>query len=629
MKKLLFVFVAFWSLNLFAQEDTVYLEPLTIQENRIRVPFSEDARSISIINAKQLRELPASHLSEVLSTIAGVDIRSRGAAVQSDVSLRGSTFDETLVLLNGMKMSDPQSGHHLMNLPIGFYDIERVEVLKGAAARIFGQNAYAGAINVITKTPTKRAVSVRTFAGLGITDSNDSTTYQDHGISLGLSLPGESVSQYMSYTRNGSNGHQFNSDFTMDNAFYQATISTLPGVLKVQGGFGSRDFGANGFYAGNNEREKVLTALAGIDYELTGVGTLTKARTYFRQNKDDYKFHFENPQWFHNVHLTKSLGLELHHTRSWGAGTTGLGIEFRNEAIEGVEEEQLAANPLLNDDSRYNAGIYIDHMIEAGGFTATPGVYTNYHQDYGTQMFPGIDLAYRASTNVLLHANAGRTYRTPTFFDLYYSSDNAKTYGDPNLESGVANNFEIGAKIKTDIIRMELTGFIVDAVTTIDWVSDPTDTTFTWQAMNFDNVKKTGAEFALGYNNEKGKGPKVDFNYTYINSTLDNNQFKSRYALSNLKHQMNLLVSQDLGNINFTLNTKFRARPSSSDADVLAGADDLTKYWIMDLRGSYKMDNGRVYLEGSNLLNTQFVEVGTVKQLGTWVRAGLQIDLGF
>jgi iron complex outermembrane receptor protein len=142
-------------------KDTTIIElsDVIITENRMQTPFSESARSMYVITKSQLASLPVQSVAEALTYVPGVDIRQRGPmGIQTDIGIRGGTFDQTLILINGVKVSDPQTGHHSFNLPLNLDNIERIEVLKGQGARIYGQNAFNGAINIITKVPEKKAV---------------------------------------------------------------------------------------------------------------------------------------------------------------------------------------------------------------------------------------------------------------------------------------------------------------------------------------------------------------------------------------------------------------------------------------------------------------------------------------
>ena len=608
---------------------TKNLSEITIQENRIRVPVSESNRSLQLVKSEQLQSMPVRSLTEALQHVAGVDIRSRGpVGVQADLSIRGSSFDENLVLINGMKMTDPQTGHHLMNLPLSFQDIERVEVLKGAAARIYGQNAYAGAINIITKSATRKQINIETYGGFGLTDSqaSDTSSFYDYGLSAAFQLPGQLYRQYLSLSRNASNGYQYNSAYSLNNVYYNSGLAVGRGELKLQSGLSWREFGANGFYSGYEEQEKINTGLFSLEYETRGNNTTLITRAYHRVNKDNYIYNRFNPQWFHNIHRTRTYGVESHVTHLSKWGISGIGLELRAESIAGIEKGRLATNALLENDKRFNAGVYLEHHFEYKKFSATPGMYMNLHSVYGPNAFPGIDMGVDLGKSFRLYGMVGRSYRVPTFFDLHYASSTQGIFGDPNLKSGYATTYETGMKYHKNYLKAELNGFVIDAVNTIDWVHDPMDTTAKWRARNFDNVLKYGSEVLLSLTPYKGGAlQEITLSYTYIYSDLQNDQYKSRYALNNLRHQAFASGRYRIhGKFYHSFSMKYFSRPTFSDTDILAGSSVMDNYFLADTRVYWEDEGKTFYVEGTNLLNTRYVEVGEVQRPGFWVRMGLK-----
>src|SRR5699024_4602395 len=142
------------------------LKEVVIQGNRIQVPFNQSARDIQVITQQQIEALPAKSLNEVLSYIGGVDIRQRGPfGTQTDISIDGGTSEQTLVLINGVKMIDAQTAHNMMNIPVPLTAIERIEVLRGAAARVYGINSLTGAINIVTKKEKHSSVTAQLQGG--------------------------------------------------------------------------------------------------------------------------------------------------------------------------------------------------------------------------------------------------------------------------------------------------------------------------------------------------------------------------------------------------------------------------------------------------------------------------------
>ncbi len=610
---------------------TYELEDIIIQENRLQIAYSDYAKNIDLITKRDIERIPVNNLFDVLSYVPGLDVRRRGVGgIQADLSIRCSTFDETLVLLNGIKLSDPQTGHHLMNLPFDLNTIERVEVLRGSSARIFGQNAFAGAVNVITKVPEENYIQLSSFAGIGQANSaNSDTTYYDTGIGLNLAYSQENFGQFVSFNHQQSNGYRYNSDYELTNIFYQSFAKALGGKFNIQAGYSDREFGANGFYFANREREKINTSLLALEYNRSiGDDFTLMTRTYFRSNKDNYKLFFDQPEVFHNVHLTNVWGGEIHSSFSSDLGLTGFGIEVRRESIEGVEEEQLANNPLLNDDQRTNAGFFLDHHFEWGIVDVIPGFYLNWHEDYDWQLFPGLDIGAQATPWLRLFANVGKTYRVPTFFDLYYSSPPSKIFGDPDLKPGEAWIYEAGIQSTNNNITIDLNYFYQDGINTIDWVNDPENEEVKWQARNFTNVKKNGVEGAISWNNDKISDfsvKQLSLNYTYLNSYLQNSRFTSRYAISHFRHKLVSNINYQLVN-NLVLSIAYRlyARPAFDDESILSGLDNSEIYHLLDAKVNYRLPKFNLFLQADNLLDTYFIEVAEVPMPGRWFRAGIQ-----
>ena len=167
------------------------MDIIIIQGNRINIPFRETSRNIGVMTDLEIKDLPAQSIPEILSYIPGVDVRQRGpVGVQADIGIRGGTFEQTLVLLNGLKLSDPQTGHHSLNIPLNFTNLTRVEVLKGPGARIYGQNALSGAVNFITEVPENRYAGIRLYG----------VQYKVFGGTLDLAHPSKSYKQNISFS---------------------------------------------------------------------------------------------------------------------------------------------------------------------------------------------------------------------------------------------------------------------------------------------------------------------------------------------------------------------------------------------------------------------------------------------
>ena len=283
-----------------AQTDTTSqnLQEVIIQENRIQIPFSKQSRNIAVVDRPQLETTPARSLQEVLSFVPGVDVRQRGVTgVQADISIRGGSFEQTLMLLNGIKLSDPQTGHHMMNIPVPLVNIERVEVLKGPGSRIFGQNAYAGAVNVITQLSDVRSLRLQGYAG----------DFGMKGINFAGSLPAGKYRQNLAISYDDSNGHWYNSDYKVSNIFYEGGAQ-LNDAHELRGmvAYTDRTFGANGFYtsAFPDQWESIQTTLTSLSHTFSKNQWYLNTRAYWRRNTDEYLLRRNEPAFYRNLHTS-------------------------------------------------------------------------------------------------------------------------------------------------------------------------------------------------------------------------------------------------------------------------------------------------------------------------------------
>jgi iron complex outermembrane receptor protein len=593
-----------------AQTDTLLerdLKDVVVKENRIVIPFSASARNISIVTQKDLEVTPAVNYVEALNYVPGVDVRQRGPmGVQSDISIRGGTFDQTLVLLNGIKMSDPQTGHHASYLPVSMLNIAQIEVVKGPAARIYGQNAFAGAVNVVTKVPEGRRLMLGTTIG-----QND--LLNTH---IGLALPIRRYKQFISFNQTSSAGYQYNTDFSINNIFYQSEVKIGRGKLDLQAGHVQRKFGANGFYSSPafvDQYEEVATSFAAASYRLTGSNYIVTPRVYWRRNHDDYVFLRQDPAYFNNIHTTNIIGGEVNSVISLkdDKGVIGIGGEVRNEDI-------VSSN--LGDWNRTIAGLFGEYRWENDDFAVTPGVYINYYSDYGINAFPGVDVSYKMTSFSKIFANVGNSYRIPTYTDLYYVG--RTNIGNPDLEPESAWTYELGYKYNRKGIFFQASGYYQAASSVIDWTR--TVDTLPWQPTNLNNINSTGIELSADFRFDQILGKdsylkRFYIGYHMINATLEiEDNVLSRYALEHLNNQLSVAVEHRIYK-NLYNSMKFR----------FVDRVTMDNYSVFDAKVFWKTKTSTFFVEGTNLFNAEYRETNLVTMPGRWVRAGFTFDFGF
>ncbi len=593
------------------------MDDLVISGNRIQTPFSEASRNIQVIRLEEIRHYPIESIPEILSYSPGVDIRQRGpVGVQSDIGIRGGTFEQTLILLNGMKLTDPQTGHHMMNIPVPFDNIGRIEVLKGPGARIYGQNAFAGAVNFITEIPSERRIRFRGYGG----------SFGSYGGNLSLSLPAGSYRQLISFSIDGSDGYRYNTDYRIYNGFYESELLAKSGKYNLIVGYADRKFGANGFYASpdyTEQYEEVSTGFAGLSYEKALKNLTVRPRMYWRWNRDKYLFIRSKPSIYQNLHITNTLNFEINASYRSRLGVTGFGIEYRIENITGDwirGGEESKSN--LDGFTRNNFGIFIEQKAKIGKkLDVTPGVYINWNSDFGWNTFPGIDIGFSVNEDLRVYGNIGRSYRVPTFYEQHYNSPVEQ--GDPNLRPEHAMTYEVGVRFMKKGISLEGNYFYRQGSELIDWVFDAVDSI--WRAKNHQNVMATGLEASASLDFKRlfhSRFPiyNISASYNFIDQSLKiSESIISKYALENIRHQIIIGVDHKIfGRISNSFKVRYIDRVENQP------------YVLLDDRIFYLSENRglTIFIEVMNITNQQYTEVLTLMP-GRWFRGGIKISFGY
>jgi len=601
-----------------------YLQPLnniTIQENRLNIPFSQQNRNIRILDQNLIRTLPVKSVNELLTYVSGVDVRQRGPwGTQSDIGMDGGTFDQTLVLINGIKISDPQTGHNMMNLPVPLDAIERIEVIRGPAARIYGVNALNGAINIITKKPSYTGVRAHVYAGSSFKrDSSDNKLYGGYGIQLSASIADDNVQHYLAVSREQASGFRYNTPFNNNKIFYQNNIDlNNNNAIQFLGGFIYNDFGANGFYSAPGDKESnetVQTGLLGISANLNITPYWTfKPRVSYRYNHDDYIFIRQKPEVYRNRHETHVIDAELNNTFSTDIGDFGLGLELRNERINSSN---------LGNWQRSNYGFFGEYSFnKVKNLLINIGAYANYNSVFGWKVLPGIDLGFTIVKDFRFFANAGAGQRLPTYTDWYYKGP--QNIGNNQLTPEYAWNFEGGFKYNNAKLNASASYFHRTTDNFIDWVKDTV--TAPWQPQNFHKIRTHGFTFAADYrwSQDNVQNPDValitGLSYTYLQSSIVDEITEtgepaklSRYALENLRHQLCANANFEFfRTLNVTVAARYQQRVNYRD------------YTLLDTRISFTQKRYSIYADVTNLTNEQYIEAGAVPMPGRWVTLGFK-----
>ena len=552
------------SYTLFAQEieKEQQLDSVIISSTRIDLPFSENSRTITVISSKDIKNSAATNVADLLQQEAGVDIRRRGTSgMQADLYIRGGGFDQTLLLIDGIKVEDAQTGHHTMNMALPIEIIERIEIIKGPAARVFGQNAFTGAINIVTKKDATKVNSVGYQLG----------SYNQQNVTGTIGKDFENASVIAHASVNTSDGYRFNTDYINQNYYLKGTINKNKTPIDVFGYFSERKFGANGFYASPsaiNQYEETQTSLVGITTEIKKEKITLRPRIYWRRNQDMYVFIKDRPSVYRNLHQTNKVGVELNASYKSSIGITGFGVD--------VAKVYLSSNN-LGSRNRFMTTLFLEHRFKLinDKLDVTPGVAVNYFSDFKFHAFPGLDIGFKLNENLKIYGNIGYTYRIPTYTDLFYSDPT--TLGNENLDPEEAISEELGLKFRAGSFNASVAFFNRDSNKLIDYVKDNEDDL--WQATNIRDLNTKGVEINASYNFKIGAfNQNIKGGYTFLEDNLKALDVNfSRYSINSIKHHFTAnLNTQFIKNLSHSIIYKYAERTSGNSYAVVDAGINLT-----------------------------------------------------
>tara|TARA_B100000963_G_scaffold240466_1_gene210357 strand:+ start:24713 stop:26557 length:1845 start_codon:yes stop_codon:yes gene_type:complete len=568
---------------------TQKLDEVVLSSNRLETPLRQNSKTIQILNSDQIRQSGVTHVVDLLQQIAGVDIKRRGAgSTQADLNIRGGTFDQTLLLIDGIKLDDAQTGHHTLNFLPPPQMVERIEIIKGPAARVYGQNAFTGAINIVTKKEIPKTLTLNLQQG----------NYDQTNGSIFLGKPGEKTSVMGFFSRNTSDGYRYNTDYNQTQYFIKSTFNRHKTPLDLIATFSGRNFGANGFYAtpsAKEQYEETQASLISLSQRRKKGAWIFKPKVYWRRGQDMYEYIRNKPEIYRNLHLTNKIGTAFDTSVASNWGFTGVGVDISKVSIRSNN---------LGDRSRTMMNFFLEHRFYLFNKSVdiTPGLVANYFSDFGSYSFPGIDIGWQISPKFRLYANSGVTFRIPTFTDLYYSD--RTTLGNANLKPEEANSNELGIRLFNPKVSLSLAFFSRKAINLIDYVKNNQDETIPFKAENIQQVNTSGIDFEFIHLipiNTLIHEFKIS--YSYLENNLKNSGFNlSRYSINNdLKHHF---VSNYYLPINKNFNTFFvykYVERTSGDA-----------YSVIDVSAQWTISRCQISIYFNNIFNTEYWESNLV-----------------
>lgn len=556
------------------------------------VTQAESSRVVTVIDTKAA-PLVVPTLEDYLRTDSSVYIEQRGAGdVQADIDLRGGSFEQTLVLLNGLRINDAQTSHHNLDLPVPLAALCTIDVLHGTGSTLYGADALSGVIDFITAAPTADSLSLRTGAG----------SYGENEQSVIADLIHGKWSEAAAGTREFSSGFMYDRDYRTEEASSESRYNSSIGATSILLAGSDRAFGANQFYGNFPSWERTKGWFASASQEL---GPKTRAAFGYRRHTDNFILFRDAPAIYANNHADTSWQAVVRRKDSFRAAS-GLfyGLDFQGDAID--------SNNLGRHARNRGAGYAdLDLHIRQRGILAigareellSGGPQSVFSPDLSGSLFLGRQWKLRAA--------GGYGYRLPTYTDLYYSDPT--TVGNSNLKPESAWSGEGGADwYAGSKVTASLTVFYSRQHDAIDYVrANPTQL---WHAENLNGVDFTGVESSVDWRATPGQ--MFRFSYT---------------ALSGAQAALHGLQSEYI--FNYPVNNAEADWTGRAFGFVLRNRVGVTQrfqrdaYPVWDLSLARQRGFIHPYLQLTNLSNTGYEEIEGVRMQGRSIVGGLELTL--
>lgn len=620
----------------------VVLDGVEVTGSRAPLTLGQAARMVVVLDRDQIAQAPVQSVNDLLKYAVGVDVRQRAPlGAQTDISIRGGTSEQITILLNGINICDPQTGHNAFDLPVDISDIERIEVLEGPAGRVFGTSSLLGAINVVTKMPKQTSADVHAEGG--------SFGYLSSG-ARGNWLYGKwnnqvsgSYARSDGYSRSKDGG--LNAGFEGSKLFYQGQYEDDALRVSWHAGVRMKGWGSSTSYA--TPKWKADNQFEHTDKIYTAIQAETKQGTfhfhpsiYWNQSRDRYEGYHGQPDLMkYNYNRSNVCGVNLNSYFDWVGGRTAFGAEFRNEdLVSGNLGEPLHTPVHIHGTdrdytlglNRTNMSFHLEHNILLRQFTLSAGFIAvkNTWNEMPFKVYPGVDMSYRLGNHWKVYASYNSSLRMPSFTELYYSVGGHKA--DKYLKPEELHAVEGGVKYLSRVVTASASVFHHHSRNMIDWILDTSVPDPVWESVNHTKVNTMGVETACDIHFHE-LWPSQQFlqsfhiAYTYLNEDKKAGEhIQSQYSLEYLRHkltaslQLHLISYLDMG-----INYRFQDRVGSY-TNLEGETKSYSPYGITDVRLSWNHPRYTLYIEGNNLFDKTYVDYGLVPQPGLWINSGIK-----
>jgi iron complex outermembrane receptor protein len=555
------------------------------------VPLEETDRAISAMDTREAPQLFGNWTS-YLQLDPSLDLQQRGTnGVQGDLSIRGGSAGQTLVLVNGFRVNDAQTSHHNLDLPLPLDSLQRVEVMRGAGSTLYGADAVGGTVNFITAPP---AISeFRMGVGFGNFGTNEQSS--------SVSFVAKSLSEQLSVSRSFSSGFVPDRDYRNLAMSSDSHLTTRLGDTGILLGYCDRPFGADQYYGNYNSWERTKAWFASLRQEL---GDRTEFDLGYRRHTDNFILFRDRPSYYANQHATESWQTAVRRRQP---------LSKKSSLFYGFEgyRDSIDSNNLGRHARNYGAA-YANFDLRAWHrFSFSAGLREELYGDYRSEVSPSVAAGVWLSERVKVRASASHAFRLPTYTDLYYHDP--ATLGNANLRPESAWSYEGGIDWHAnDKVTTQLTVFHRRERDDIDYIRYfPNDQ---WHAVNIQRLNFTGVEAAVKL--RVFRTQELQFAYTGLHGVQESLAVSSRWVGTFPTHS-GVVTWQG------TMPGKFVARTRLG----VLNRQWQDAYALWDIAASRQFGRVTPYIQFANVTNTSYQEISGVVMPGRSVMGGMQFVL--
>ena len=565
------------------------------------LPLAESNRSVQVILPREA-PLGTDSVVDLLRTDPSLDLQARaGEGVQADLAVRGTTFEQSLVLVNGLRVDDPETGHLNLDIPVPLDAIARVDVLHGSDSTFYGSDAIGGAVNLLTGAPG---------AGLSVVARSGAGNYGSLEEHLRAAYSSGPFAEQLTGSRDTSDGFIADRNYSSNALASESWLKTRPGTTDVLLAASDRPYGANNFYGPYNSWERTKGWLASIQQQL---GARTAASFGYRRHSDMFVLLQGLPAIYENNHITTSYEGALRRADELGRNTTlAYGLEESGDSIHSFNIFEGAESYALGVHARNQGAGYASLSLRSlGRFSLSLGAREEVLSGGDSVFSPSAAGAFMLTKTLRLRGSAGHGFRLPTYTDLYYSDPATK--GNPNLQPESSWSYEGGLDWKPANGRLTLTaaGFRLQETNAIDYSKLlPLTAGEQWQAVNVPTLDISGAETSARV--RLSATQQFDLSYTAAHSGNLPPNYLSEYAFN--------YAAQ---NAIFGWTGQFKQLSAHTQVNVVQKTTQ-TAYPLWDASLARNTGSIRPYLRLLNLSNTGYTEIVGVPMQGRTILGGME-----